>query len=177
MLISIINSLIAPKVWWFSILWWGPTKRLCNGIETACEAVSPLTQLHHWPHHQRHHYYHNQLSSSSPVYSQVPRKLSLSLYLTFLAFLSQVPIKVCTFNCHKSKGCHKEQDEIKKNRRFANKEGGLCKFWRPPLLYDGQVVRLVGVWTKCQPDKMPTGHNANKRLAFCPDFFLWLAFC
>ena len=31
--------------------------------------------------------------------------------------------------------------------------------------------------TKCQPDKMPTGHNANQRLAFCPDFFLWLAFC
>ena len=48
MLISIINSLIAPKVWWFSVLWWGPTKRLCNGIETACEAVSPLTQLHHY---------------------------------------------------------------------------------------------------------------------------------
>ena len=24
---------------------------------------------------------------------------------------------------------------------------------------------------------MPTGHNANQRLAFCPDFFLWLAFC
>ena len=26
MLISIINSLIAPKVWWFSVLWWGPRK-------------------------------------------------------------------------------------------------------------------------------------------------------
>ena len=26
----------------------GATKRLCNGIETACEAVSPLTQLHHY---------------------------------------------------------------------------------------------------------------------------------
>ena len=24
---------------------------------------------------------------------------------------------------------------------------------------------------------MPTGHNANQRLAFCPDFYLWLAFC
>ena len=35
----------------------------------------------------------------------------------------------------------------------------------------------VGVWTKCQPDKMPTGHNANQRLAFCLDLFLWLAFC
>ena len=26
-------------------------------------------------------------------------------------------------------------------------------------------------------DKMPTGQNANQRLAFCPDLFLWLAFC
>ena len=26
-------------------------------------------------------------------------------------------------------------------------------------------------------DKMPTGRNANQRLAFCPDFLLWLAFC
>ena len=31
--------------------------------------------------------------------------------------------------------------------------------------------------TKCQPDKMATGQNANQRLAFCSDFFLWLAFC
>ena len=31
--------------------------------------------------------------------------------------------------------------------------------------------------TKCQPDKMPTGHNANQRLAFCPGFFQLLAFC
>ena len=36
---------------------------------------------------------------------------------------------------------------------------------------------IRGGRTKCQPDKMPTGHNANQRLAFCPDFFLWLAFC
>ena len=34
-----------------------------------------------------------------------------------------------------------------------------------------------GVRTKCQPDKMPTGHNANQRMAFCPAFFQWLAFC
>ena len=34
-----------------------------------------------------------------------------------------------------------------------------------------------GVRTKCQPDKMPTRHNANQRLAFCPDLSLWLAFC
>ena len=34
----------------------------------------------------------------------------------------------------------------------------------------GQVDSLQGVWTKCQPDKMPTGHNANQRLTFCPDF-------
>ena len=25
--------------------------------------------------------------------------------------------------------------------------------------------------------QMPTGHNANQKLAFCPDLFLWLAFC
>ena len=31
--------------------------------------------------------------------------------------------------------------------------------------------------TKCQPDKMATGQNANQRLAFCPHFLLWLAFC
>ena len=30
---------------------------------------------------------------------------------------------------------------------------------------------------KCQPDKMPTGRNANQRLALCPDFLFWLAFC
>ena len=39
----------------------------------------------------------------------------------------------------------------------------------------GHIPR--GVRTKCQPDKMPTGHNASQRLAFCPDLFLWLAFC
>ena len=36
---------------------------------------------------------------------------------------------------------------------------------------------MKGGRTKCQPDKMPTGRNANQKLAFCPDFFLWLAFC
>ena len=35
---------------------------------------------------------------------------------------------------------------------------------------------LQGGRTKCQLDKMPTGRNANQRLAFWPDFFLWLAF-
>ena len=35
---------------------------------------------------------------------------------------------------------------------------------------------LRGVRTECQPDKMPTRQNANQRLAFCLDFFLWLAF-
>ena len=34
-----------------------------------------------------------------------------------------------------------------------------------------------GVRKKCQLDKMPTRQNANQRLAFCPDFLLWLAFC
>ena len=33
-----------------------------------------------------------------------------------------------------------------------------------------QLPAFMGVRTKCQPDKMPTGHNANQRLAFCPDF-------
>ena len=36
---------------------------------------------------------------------------------------------------------------------------------------------LVGVWTKCQPDKMPTGQNANLGWHFVRDFCLWLAFC
>ena len=31
--------------------------------------------------------------------------------------------------------------------------------------------------TKCQPDKMPTGQNANLGWHFVCDFFLWLAFC
>ena len=31
--------------------------------------------------------------------------------------------------------------------------------------------------TKCQPDKMPTGQNANLGWHFVRDFFLWLAFC
>ena len=45
----------------------------------------------------------------------------------------------------------------------------------------------VGVWTKCQPDKMPTGQNANLGWHFVRDFFsvvgilsgptFWLAFC
>ena len=44
-----------------------------------------------------------------------------------------------------------------------------------------------GVWTKCQPDKMPTGQNANLGWHFVRDFFsmvgilsgptFWLAFC
>ena len=141
MLISIINSLIAPKVWWFSVLWWGPTKRLCNGIETACEAVSPLAQPLHWPHHQRHHYHRYQLSSSSPVSSQVPRKLSL--YLPFLAFLSQVPLKVCTFNCNNIKGCHKEQDRVQRKKQKIRQQGRravqILKT-SPPLWYSGSQV-------------------------------------
>ena len=36
---------------------------------------------------------------------------------------------------------------------------------------------IHGGRTKCQPDKMPTGRNANQRLAYCPDSLLWLAFC
>ena len=36
---------------------------------------------------------------------------------------------------------------------------------------------ITGVWTKCQPDKMPTGQNANLGWHFVRDFFLWLAFC
>ena len=39
------------------------------------------------------------------------------------------------------------------------------------------VFGKKGVRTKCQLDKMPTGRNANQRLALCPDFLLWLAFC
>ena len=45
----------------------------------------------------------------------------------------------------------------------------------------------VGVWTKCQPDEMPTGQNANLGWHFVRDFFsvvgilsgptFWLAFC
>ena len=45
----------------------------------------------------------------------------------------------------------------------------------------------LGVWTKCQPDKMPTGQNANLGWHFVRDFFsmvgilsgptFWLAFC
>ena len=109
MLISIINSLIAPKVWWFSVLWWGPTKRLCNGIETACEAVSPLAQLHHWPHHQRHHYHRYQSSSSSPVSTKSQESSVCNCH--FLPVLSQVAPKICTSNCHKIKGCHIEKKE------------------------------------------------------------------
>ena len=46
-----------------------------------------------------------------------------------------------------------------------------------PVLKARWRGNLRGGRTKCQPDKMPTGHNANQRLAFCPDLFLWLAFC
>ena len=35
-------------------------------------------------------------------------------------------------------------------------------------LWQTKAVNLGGR-TKCQPDKMPTGHNANQRLAFCPE--------
>ena len=46
---------------------------------------------------------------------------------------------------------------------------------------------FYGVWTKCQPDEMPTGQNANLGWHFVRDFFsvvgilsgptFWLAFC
>ena len=52
--------------------------------------------------------------------------------------------------------------------------------------YD-QAPITKGVWTKCQPDKMPTGQNANLGWHFVRDFFsvvgilsgstFWLAFC
>ena len=53
--------------------------------------------------------------------------------------------------------------------------------------WDWMGWMVIGGRTKCQPDKMPIGHNANQRLALCPDFFsvvgilsapnFWLAFC
>ena len=53
--------------------------------------------------------------------------------------------------------------------------GGAESFYRTPSI-DSRPSIFNGGRTKCQPDKMPTGRNANQRLAFCPDFFLWLAF-
>ena len=38
------------------------------------------------------------------------------------------------------------------------------------------IFSTEGALRRCA-DKMPTGHNANQRLAFCPAFFQWLAFC
>ena len=45
---------------------------------------------------------------------------------------------------------------------------GIC-LGQPLVLRDdnAEEVFCVGVQTKCQPDKMPTGHNANQMLAFC----------
>ena len=53
----------------------------------------------------------------------------------------------------------------------------LLRFFSIFFLFKNHLKLPDGVRTKCQPDKMPTGHNANQRLAFCPDLSLWLAFC
>ena len=39
---------------------------------------------------------------------------------------------------------------------------------------DNIIIMSLNCWWL---DKMPFGQNANQRLAFCTDFFLWLAFC
>ena len=65
--------------------------------------------------------------------------------------------------------------------RYVRKMHILIKSWSLHVLFEiclhTSIYWQWGVRTKCQPDKMPTGHNANQRLAFCPDLFLWLAFC
>ena len=38
------------------------------------------------------------------------------------------------------------------------------------------IFSTEGALRRCA-DKMPTGHNANQRLAFCPGLSLWLASC
>ena len=64
-------------------------------------------------------------------------------------------------------------------------ETALCLGFRPfhgrnsqEEAFQTDTLYLAGVWTKCQPDKMPTGQNANLGWHFVRAFFsLWLAFC
>ena len=63
----------------------------------------------------------------------------------------------------------------------------VMRCWRCNRLTKSLTLFISGVWTKCQPDKMPTGQNANLGWHFVRDFFsmvgilsgptFWLAFC
>ena len=82
-------------------------------------------------------------------------------------------------NCKGSWLLYTSKPEVVWSLIFSNLlvEGYMTTCIAASITLNSQSWVTYGGRTKCQPDKMPTGHNANQRLAFCPYFFLWLAFC